>query len=479
MQLFDTYVQKLKYKVLREVARHAYEDSLQDCYLDIPKLISPGPKSELRCCIYKERAIVAERVKLAMGGDKSNPNIVEVIDIACDECPVSGYRVGADCRGCIAHRCASACPRNAISFDENHRAHIDPDKCVNCGKCASVCPYSAIQQHVRPCERACKVKAISQGENHVANIDESKCINCGACVYQCPFGALQDKSFLLDAIKLIRESEQNKNYRVYAVVAPSISSQFVHVKVGQIITALKELGFFSVVEAALGADMVAYSEAKELAEKGFLTSSCCPAFVSYIEKSFPALKPHVSHNFSPMAELGRFIKKTDPTSKVIFIGPCTAKKQEAQREAVKPWVDCVLTFEELQAWIDSRDLDPKTMAEGVLDNASYFGRIFARSGGLSDAVAQALKEQKNTEFIANPIICDGIEACRVALLKKQKNLLKENFIEGMACVGGCIGGAGCLTHGPKDAGEVDKYGHEAYEKTIGDALAQCSWSGEE
>lgn len=473
MQLFDTYVQKLKYKVLREVARHAYEGTLQDCYLDIPKLISPGPKSDLRCCIYKERAIVAERVKMAMGGDKNNDNVIEVIGIACDECPVSGFRVGPDCRGCIAHRCSSACPRNAISFDENHRAHIDPDKCINCGKCASVCPYSAIQSHVRPCERACKVKAISQGENHVANIDDSKCISCGACVYQCPFGAIQDKSFLLDAIRLIRESDHNKNYRVYAVVAPSVSSQFVYAKLGQVITALKELGFFSVIEAALGADMVAYKEAQELVEKGFLTSSCCPAFVSYIEKSFPSLKEHISHNYSPMAELGKFIKSTDPNAKVIFIGPCTAKKAEAKRERVKEHVDAVLTFEELQAWIDSRDLDLKSLPEGVLDNASYYGRIFARSGGLSDAVAQSLKEQ-NIDFIANPVVCDGIEACRVALLKKQKNLLKENFIEGMACLGGCIGGAGCLTHGPKDKGEVDKYGHEAYEKTILDALAQCN-----
>ena len=164
MLLFDTYVQKLKYKVLKEVARHDYAGTLQDCYLDIPKVISPGPKSTMRCCIYKERAIVAERVKTAMGGDKKNPNVIEVIGIACDECPVSGYRVGPDCRGCIAHRCSSACPRGAISFDDNHHAHIDPDKCINCGKCASVCPYSAIQNHVRPCERACKVKAIQQAK---------------------------------------------------------------------------------------------------------------------------------------------------------------------------------------------------------------------------------------------------------------------------------------------------------------------------
>lgn len=475
MLLFDTYVQKLKYKVLREVATHAYNGTLRDCYLDIPKVISPGPKSTMRCCIYKERAIAAERVKLAMGGDRKNPNVVEVIGIACDECPVSGYTVGPDCRGCLAHRCSSACPRNAITFDDEHHAHINPDKCVNCGKCASVCPYSAIQNHVRPCERACKVKAITAGENHVANIDEHKCIGCGACVYQCPFGAIQDKSYLLDAIRMIQESGSNQNYKVYAVVAPSISSQFVYAKLGQVITALKKLGFFNVVEAALGADMVAYREARELAEKGFLTSSCCPAFVSYIDKSFPELKPLVSHNRSPMAEVARFIKKTDPTARVIFIGPCTAKKQEVQLDSVKPYVDCALTFEELQAWIDSRDIDLPSLEENALDNASFFGRIFARSGGLTDAVKQALSEQNNADFILNPIACDGIEACRIALMKKKSGVLKENFIEGMACVGGCIGGAGCLTHGAKDKNEVDKYGREAYEKTITDALAQCSY----
>ena len=473
MRLFDTYVQKLKYKVLREVIRRDYEGRLQDCYLDIPKLISPGPKSELRCCIYKERAVTAERVKMAMGGNRQNPNIIEVIDIACDGCPVSGYRIGPDCRGCIAHRCASVCPRNAISFDENHHAHIDPDKCINCGKCAQVCPYSAIQNHVRPCERACKVKAISQGEHHVAKIDNNKCINCGACVYQCPFGALQDKSFLLDALRILRESKENTAYHVYAVVAPSISSQFVHVKIGQVISGIRELGFYSVTEAALGADMAALHEAKELAEKGFLTSSCCPAFVNYIEKSFPSLKQHVSHTLSPMAEIGRFIKKNDPSAKVIFIGPCTAKKMEAQREEVRPYVDCVLTFEELQAWIDSLDIVLTSLPECALDDASRFGRLFARSGGLSDAVSQALKEQEMNDFPLRPLVCDGIEACRVALLKKQKNLLQENFIEGMACTGGCIGGAGCLTHGPKDKNTVNQYSQEAPKENIRDAVDQA------
>jgi iron only hydrogenase large subunit-like protein len=279
-----------------------------------------------------------------------------------------------------------------------------------------------------------------------------------------------DKSFILDAIELIKNSDDNKNYKVYALVAPSISSQFTYAKLGQVISGLKELGFFTVVEAALGADMVAMAESKELAEKGFLTSSCCPAFVSYVKSAFPQLAEHISHNLSPMAALAKYIKETDEGAKVVFIGPCTAKKAEAQLEHAKPYVDVVLTFEELQALYDSKDVDITTLGEDVLDNASYFGRIFARSGGLCDAVAQSLKEQ-NIDFQVNPVVCDGIEECRMALLKKSKNALPNNFIEGMACVGGCIGGAGCLTHGEKNKKQVDEYGREALEKTITDAIS--------
>ena len=470
MRKFDTKVQHLKYKVLREVARHAWGDSLLQNVFDIPKAIVPGKTPTMRCCVYKERAILTRRVKIAMGGDRDNSNIIEVIDIACDECPAAGYEVTTSCRGCLAHRCEDVCKRGAISFDHNHVAHIDKSKCIECGACAKVCPYAAIINRKRPCQIACKVKAISITEDNAAAIDNNKCIQCGACVYQCPFGALTDKSFILDAIDAIKQSENNTKYKVYALVAPSISSQFTYAKLGQVITGLKELGFHTVIEAALGADMVAQSESKELAEKGFLTSSCCPAFVQYIEKTFPQMLQYVSHNMSPMGALAKYVKETDPTSKVIFIGPCTAKKAEAQRDEVKPYVDAVLTFEELQALFDSRDIDIMTLAEDVLDNASYFGRIFARSGGLCDAVKQGLAEQ-NIEFDLKAIPCDGIEACKVALLKKSKNMLDANFIEGMACVGGCIGGAGCLTHGEKNKAEVDKYGKEALEKTISDAVS--------
>lgn len=470
MKKFDTKVQDLKYKVLREVAREHWSGTLAQNAIDIPKKIVPGKIPTMRCCVYKERAILAERVKIAMGGDKDNPNVIEVIDIACDECPIGGYEITNACRGCLAHRCEQACKFGAITFDKNHVAQIDKSKCRECGACSKVCPYNAIYNYNRPCETACKVKAIHMGDDKQACIDNSKCIACGACVYQCPFGAITDKSYILDVIDILKGSENNTKYKTYAIVAPSISSQFRYAKLGQVITGLKKLGFYTVIEAALGADMVAQAESKELAEKGFLTSSCCPAFVTFIEKSYPELKEYISHNLSPMATIAKYIKEHESPCKTIFIGPCTAKKAEIQREEAKPWVDAVMTFEELQALYDSKDVDITTLEEGVLDNASYFGRIFARCGGLSDAVQEGLKEQ-NIDFDLKAQSCDGIEACKLALLMKSKGRLDANFIEGMACVGGCIGGAGCLTHGEKNKAEVDKYGREAYEKTIKDAIS--------
>ena len=349
---FDTDVQELKYKVLKEVATLALGDAMTpDNILGIAeKIIPDDAKPTMRCCIYKERAIINQRVKLAMGGNPRNPNVVEVLPIACDECPVDGITVTQACRGCIAHNCMNACPKNAITIVNRH-ATIDKSKCVECGRCAAACSYGAILKLERPCIKACKMKAISiNPDNQKAMIKLEKCVSCGACVYQCPFGAISDKSFLTKAIQIIKGSMDNKLYHTYAVVAPSIGAQYADLKADQVYEALLKLGFYRVEEAAWGADAVAYHEARELVEEGFLTSSCCPAFVSLVEKNYPTIAPNVSHNPSPMAMMALQIRKKDPTAEIVFIGPCIAKKGEARRSEFvtdgKPDVDAVITTTE-------------------------------------------------------------------------------------------------------------------------------------
>ena len=505
MRIFDTYVQKLKYKVLTELARQTWVgNDAFSVFNDIANQVVKKGEPTMSCCIYKDRAIVAERIRIALGGKKEDHNVIQVIDIACDECPVAGHVVTDLCRGCVAHACVDACKLGAITVDSHQKAEIDKSKCVECGKCAKSCPYSAIANFKRPCERACKVDAISMAPDGVAQIDSEK------CVYKCPFGATLDVSSITDIIKTIVDSDNNKNYHVHAIVAPAIAGQFQYAKAGQIISAIRELGFYAVEEVALGADIVAYKEAQELQEKGFLTSSCCPAFVKYIKMKFPQMAEHISHNLSPMAETGKLIKEQDPDAKIVFIGPCTAKKGEVRKPEVHQYVDYVMTFEELQAMIDSKDIAVDQLPETELDTATYYGRVFARTGGLSEAVTEAVREQKaaaeaakadapdgagasgavasgeagasgkpangdgdsadSKPFVFDPIVCDGIDSCKTALLRASKGLLPNNFIEGMVCTDGCIGGAACLSHGNADKRAIDNYGKKASHKEIRDVL---------
>jgi len=464
MPFFETSVQEIKYKVLKKIAELAYEGQLTpENTVDIAEEIIPEGKPTMRCCIYKERAIINQRVSAAIGGGGHSRRSVRVLPIACDECPIEGIQVTPSCRGCIAHYCQNTCPKGAISI-VNLRAQIDKSKCVECGQCLNACSYSAIVKVTRPCVEACKTHAVEiDPETRKARINEEKCVSCGACVYRCPFGAITDESYLPEIIDLIRNSGENKNYRVYGIIAPAIAAQFPNISVGKLVTALTKLGFFFVAEAAEGADLTAWEEAKELSEKGFLTSSCCPAFVTFVQQEFPNLKDYVSHTLSPMATMARRLKEKDPNGKVVFIGPCIAKKSEALYTRAGEYVDYSMTFEELQAMFGAKDIDPTQCEDAELRSVSSYGRGFARCGGLAEAVKEALIEQDISEdtFKLNPIIGDGLAECRKLLNITKSGKMQHNFIEGMACKNGCVGGPACLTHNPRALAQLARHQKEA------------------
>lgn len=470
---FDTSVQILKYEVLKRVAESAFNGTLNEDKLDIAAKVVDDLKPNVRCCIYKERAIVQERVKLATDGCKKTNNMVEVIDIACDECPVNKFIVTDACRGCLAKKCQESCNFGAITF-ENRRCNIDYSKCKECGKCREACPYDAIAEVKRPCMKACYPKALSYDvDSKKAIIDDDKCIQCGACVVSCPFGAVMDKSYLVNIIELLNNGED-----VYAIIAPAISSQFQHNNIAKVITAIKKLGFKDVVEAALGADLVAVHEFNEFEEngsKGFMTSSCCPAFVAHVEKHYPELKGMVSHTVSPMVAMGRLIKNEHNGAKVVFIGPCIAKKMETVREDVVGDIDYAMTFEELLAMLDAKEIFIDNCEDGNTENGSFYGRLFARTGGVTESIKHLICEE-GAAVDFRPLQGDGIKECDMKLKLAKLKRVNGNFLEGMACKGGCINGPGSLNHDVKNSYEVDKYGKLSTELNIKDRINKIKFS---
>lgn len=474
MRKFESHVQWIRHAVFKEIIKRVIQDDFEITKYNIPKTIIPGSTAISRCCVYKEREIISERVELAAAPIDKKMSVIEVIDIACDECPAERYIITEACRGCLAHRCIQVCQKNAIKIIEG-KAQIDYNKCVSCGKCRDVCPYNAIVDVMRPCIKACKSKAIHIEENKKIKINYDQCISCGACVYQCPFGAITDRSEIIPIVRALEASKMDKETTLYAVIAPSIVTQY-NAHIGQIVAAIKKIGFKDVIEAALGADIVAYNEGVEFIDRvikgqeAFMMTSCCPAFVRHVKTHYKDLAKHLSTMVSPMAAIARFIKKTDSKAQVVFIGPCTAKKEEKREPDLEDAADYVMTFEELEALIDAYEIEVSECQEEPLNNASYFGRLFARSGGVADAVATIIKEKNLPESSYRPTACNGIEEVDKALKLAKAGKNTFNFIEGMACVSGCIGGAASLTHEKKDQKKVDDYAKLTIERTINESL---------
>ncbi|MCI8726128.1 MAG: 4Fe-4S binding protein [Hungatella sp.] len=436
----DATILHIKHQVLYEVAKMAWEGRLEEERDELPYRMIPGPQAQFRCCIYKEREIIKQRIRLAEGQcpvGRDSVNVVQVINAACEECPIASYTVTDNCRKCMGKACQNSCNFGAITMGDT-RAYIDPGKCRECGKCAQACPYSAIAHLERPCKKVCPVDAITYDEYGICKIDEKKCIQCGACIHSCPFGAIGTKTFMVDLIRLILAGK-----KVVAMVAPATEGQFgPDITMASWKTALKRTGFADMVEVGLGGDMTAASEAEEWAEAykegKKMTTSCCPAFVNMIKQHYPELLDHMSTTVSPMCGVSRWLKQQDPETITVFIGPCIAKKSESLDLNITGNADYVLTYGEIRAMMKAKgvELEPE---ENSYQESSVFGKRFGNGGGVTSAVVQCFKEMGED---INPEVmkCSGGAECKKALLLLKAGRLPADFIEGMVCAGGCVGG---------------------------------------
>ncbi|MBR4670370.1 MAG: 4Fe-4S dicluster domain-containing protein [Butyrivibrio sp.] len=433
-----------KHKIMVEVCKLAWQGELDEEHKD--KLVyelAPGPKPVYRCCVYKEREIVRQRIRLACGQSTSynedSKNIVQVIDPACDECPIHAFSVTDNCRFCMGKACINSCKFDAI-HPGDVRMHIDSTKCKECGMCANACPYGAIVHLERPCHKACPVGAITYDENGYCKIDESKCIQCGHCIHSCPFGAIGSKTFLVQIIEAIKSGKE-----VIAMCAPATEGQFGEdISMASVRNALIKLGFSDMVEVGLGGDMTAAYESKEWAEAYAegkkMTTSCCPAFINMLKKHFPEqFENNMSSTVSPMCAISRYLKATRPGCVTVFVGPCIAKKSEAQDESVPDNADFVVTYGELRALMRSKDIDFEPVTDEYQES-SIWGKRFATSGGVANAVIECMKERgEDVSNLKLHQVAGGNE-CKKALLLLKAGKFTDDFIEGMVCPGGCVGG---------------------------------------
>ncbi len=466
MRGIPSLITDIRKKVFTEVARMAYEGGDYSRVEDLPYQIVPGDQPLHRESVFLERAIASERVRLAMGLNLRpiqtrhlvtegmdhaavaeqyyEPPLINIIPYACHGCPSNQYKVSNYCQNCLAASCQKVCPRGAISF-RNNRSYIDLDRCIRCGKCAKACPYHAIVHLERPCAASCGMDAIGVDAQGRAVIDQEKCVACGQCLVSCPFGAIVDKGQIFQVVRSIMRGD-----RVVAIVAPAFIGQFgKHSTPGKFITAMKQLGFERIVEVAVGADMCTIEEANDFLEKvpaqqPFMATSCCPAWHAMVQKLFPEQSANISMTLTPMVYTARLMKKNYPGCKVVFVGPCAAKKLEAIRENIRSDVDFVLTFEELQGMFEAKEIHFETIEPMAdLNEGSAAGRGFAVAGGVTRAVTDLLHE-KNPDMEIKTARAEGLRECRKLMALAKAGKYDGYLLEGMACPGGCVAGAGTL-----------------------------------
>jgi len=483
MRGIPSLITDIRKKVFTEVARMAYAGNGCEAANDLPYVIVPGDRPLHRESVFLERAIAGERVRLAMGlslrpsdgrhlvtegmdhaaiaEQYYEPPLINIIPYACHACPTNQYQVTAHCQNCLARSCEKVCPRGAIEF-RNGKSFINQEKCIKCGKCASACPYNAIIHLERPCARSCGMDAIVSDDQGRAVINQDRCVACGQCLVSCPFGAIVDKGQIFQVIRSILQGDQ-----VIAIVAPAFIGQFGKDSTpGKFVTAMKTLGFHRVVEVAVGADICTVEEAKDFLEKvpheqDYMATSCCPAWHSMIEKLFPSEMGKISMTLTPMVFTARLMKKEYPGCKVVFVGPCAAKKLEAIREDIRSDVDFVLTFEELNGMFEAREIDFASLPDGqVFNEGSAAGRGFAVAGGVAGAVESLIK-QDHPDMEVKTARAEGLRDCRKLMTLAKAGKMKGCLLEGMACPGGCIAGAGTLLNVDLAAKVVGRYQAEA------------------
>ena len=472
MRGIQTPVRNVRRRIFKEIAKFGYEQrNLQDLE-DLPYEIVPGEVAKYRDSIYRERAIVGERLRLAMGMslnpadkptritkgiDESNisekyyePPLLQVIPSACNECKEKAFIVGEQCQGCMAHPCMEVCPKKAISFKDGY-SYIDQEKCIKCGQCKKVCPYGAIYERKRPCANACGVGAIETDYAGRAKINPDKCVSCGMCMVNCPFGAIADKSQIYQLIKAMNEGAE-----VIAILAPAFVGQFgPKATPNKIKAALFDIGFADVWEVAVGADAGALEEAKHYVQSvatgklPFLLTSCCPSWSMLGKKYFPEVIDEISNALTPMVATARAARIASPNAKIVFVGPCVAKKLEASRRTVRSEVDFVITFEELAGMFDAKEIDFNTYEkEEELNDAFGAGRGYAVASGVAGAIKACIDEYyPGTEVKIDHV--EGLADCKKMLLQAKAGKKKGYLIEGMGCPGGCIAGAGTNIPLPK------------------------------